>query len=296
MVGEEIGISNVPSLDQLQAQAGNVGQYGTTFLAWFFGGLAVMILVWWFVHYFFLFKNKMTIYRMTSNNSKLIVKFDLYRYRKSKGKLDIQLRDTGSFLGIGGMTSSIPPSDCLNVTEKGKECCIAIKVSEDELIFPGLNFNAKKIIEPKKSDYEVDGKFDEKEYKKDYVIWKEYVDKLNFQPLTSTDRAYIISEIEDRKSRQSSNIWGLIDKYGQSIIFIVFFVLLAVFWSDITKPNLEMARINVDVLKYQQETAQLQLDVFKAQVKFYEFSTGKTLPADLFPPTRFSQETQAPPK
>lgn len=281
----------VPDLGQLQQKAAAVGNSSLVFVYWFFGAIMVALFLYWIYHYFFSFNKDIIIYRMTGANSKLIVFKDKYKYIRSKGILKMQLRDTGSVLGIGGVRTSIPPPKVINVNTKGKEFLIAIKVSEDEFLFPGLNFNPLEIIEPEKKDFDNDEKYQEA-----YNKWKEYTKQLNFQPMTSTDRGFLVNEIEERESRKSASVWALLDKYGSGILIVITLTIILVFWSNVTKPNLQMAAINSEVAGIQQETAQLQLNTLKAQIKFQEYITGERLPADIYPPEKLTDNDATPPK
>jgi hypothetical protein len=82
----------------------------------------------------------------------------------------------------------------------------------------------------------------------------------NFEPVTTEDREFYVNELAESEKYRKVSIWDRLAQFAPMIALMMIFVMMLVFWEDITRPNIAMAASNAQVTKDQAEIAKIQRD------------------------------------
>lgn len=188
----------------------------TLYTIYALGGLIALIFVIRLVMFRLSFKMKVRVRKITG--SRKVIKDDIGKIVKEDGVEMLRLY-------FHKELTKIPPEDCIDVDEKGRQCTEAYRFGPGDFVFITDDTNIEDI--------------------------KNKLDRANkanksgsidpFHPFTTTERTLLIKQTEKAIKRKGTGLMDILQKFAIPIMLFMMFILFLIYFDDIAKPVQQMA-------------------------------------------------------
>jgi len=226
-------------------------------------GLVIIVLVFFaaialFVMRHFSFKHDFTIKNITGE--RMLIEKDKFKLFKD--------RDGVQWLRLRGRKENlpVPPSECMDLTTKGKRSVTAYFTEDGDFVYSREKFSAEEMREKTKEGMSkeeiLDGK--KKVFKKvtKYYLYQQdsNINVESVDPFPSTQRALLVNQIRKGEEEKGFNWKDQIPLIASAGVLLIIFAMVFIFWEDVTAPSIEVQKELVKVSENMADIAQAQRD------------------------------------